>query len=152
MTFNFKGVKRKLRKFDRGIEYKKDRGNRRAKKSTLIIQQQDVCLFVCLYVPYLLRNGWTDLANLFFVSSVLVTGWFQAEKIPDPSTGSPEIREKPVFIYSAYITLYYRIRMSSISETAKPIVLKFCRNLLLGPRMVLGYKFSRFIHQFVGNP
>ena len=35
--------------------------------------------------------------------------------------------------------------MSSISEKAKPIELKFCRNPLLGPRMVLGYKFSRFI-------
>ena len=34
----------------------------------------------------------------------------------------------------------------NIYETAKPIELKFCRNLLLGPRMVLGYKFSRFIH------
>ena len=35
-----------------------------------------VCLRVCMLVAYLLRNGWTDLAKLFFVSSVLVTRWF----------------------------------------------------------------------------
>ena len=34
------------------------------------------CSRACVLVTYLLRNGWTDLAKLFFVSSVLVTGWF----------------------------------------------------------------------------
>ena len=43
--------------------------------------------------------------------------------------------------------------MSSISETAKPIELKFCRNLLLGPRMVVGYNFpDPSTHRFAGNP
>ena len=46
------------------------------------------CLCVCVFAAYLLRNGWTDLAKLFFVSSVLVTGRFLAKKIPDPGSGS----------------------------------------------------------------
>ena len=33
-------------------------------------------MFVCMLAAYLLQNGWTDLAKLFFVSSVLVTRWF----------------------------------------------------------------------------
>ena len=36
-----------------------------------------------------------------------------------------------------------------ISETAKTIELKFCENLLLGPKMVLGYNFFQ-IHPPVG--
>ena len=42
------------------------------------------CLRVCLLVAYLLRNGWTDLAKLFFVSSVLGQGMILGKKIPDP--------------------------------------------------------------------
>ena len=51
----------------------------------LYIQHQDlslyVSLYVCMFETYLLRNGWTDLKNSFFVSSVLVMGRFQAKKI-----------------------------------------------------------------------
>ena len=45
---------------------------------------------------------------------------------------------KTGFYSSLYITLYYRNRMSSICETAKPIEMKFCGKLPLGPGMVLG--------------
>ena len=33
------------------------------------------CLRACMLAAYLLQNGWTDLAKLFFVSSVLVARW-----------------------------------------------------------------------------
>ena len=36
-------------------------------------------IYVCLFETYLLRNGWTDLKNSFFVSSVLIRERFQAE-------------------------------------------------------------------------
>ena len=42
--------------------------------------------------------------------------------------------------------------MSSISDTAKPIEMKFCGKLLLDPKIVLCYKFSRSVHGFAGNP
>ena len=45
-------------------------------ESLLYSNTMFVCLLACLLVAYLLRNGWTDLAKLFFVSFVLVTGWF----------------------------------------------------------------------------
>ena len=45
------------------------------------------CMYVCVLVAYLLRNSWTNLAKLFFVSPVLVGGWFQAKKILDPDSG-----------------------------------------------------------------
>ena len=51
------------------------------------------CLRVCLLAAYLLRNGWTDLAKLFFVSSVLVTGWFQAKKFRIRDLVFPMIRK-----------------------------------------------------------
>ena len=35
-----------------------------------------VCIYVCMFETYLLRNGWTNLKNSFFVSSVLVRGRF----------------------------------------------------------------------------
>ena len=46
-----------------------------------------ICLCVCMFAAYLLRNGWTDLAEIFFVSSVLGQLRFQAKKIPDPGSG-----------------------------------------------------------------
>ena len=42
-----------------------------------------LCMYVCMFETYLLRNGWTDLKNSFFVSSVLVRGRFQAKEILD---------------------------------------------------------------------
>ena len=41
------------------------------------------------------------------------------------------------FYSSLYITLYYRNRISSICKTAKPIEMKFCGKIPLGPGMVL---------------
>ena len=35
-------------------------------------------------------------SKLFFVSSVLVTVWFQAKQIPDPGSGFSENSEKPI--------------------------------------------------------
>ena len=35
------------------------------------------CMHVCLLVAYLLQKVWTDLANLFFVSSILVMYGFK---------------------------------------------------------------------------
>ena len=72
----------------------------------------------CLFVLYLLRNGWTDLAKLFFVSSVLVTRWFQAQKIPDPVSGFSGNPEKPSF-----------------QGNIEPIWLKFSGNTHLDPNM-----------------
>ena len=69
-------------------------------------QEKVVCLsslfysnkmFVCVFVTYLLRNGWTDLAKLFFVISVLVTVWFYAKQIPDLGSGFSGNPEKPGF-------------------------------------------------------
>ena len=37
-----------------------------------------------MFAAYLLQSGWTDLTKLFFVSSVLVRGWFLAKKFFDP--------------------------------------------------------------------
>ena len=37
-------------------------------------------MYLGMFETYLLRNGWTDLKNSFFVSSVLVRGRFQAKK------------------------------------------------------------------------
>ena len=48
--------------------------------------------------------------------------------------------------------IYYRNRLSYICKTATPIELKFCGDLPVGPGMVLGYKFSRYIHRFIGFP
>ena len=44
---------------------------------------------------------------------------------------------KTDFYSSIYLTLYYRKKMSSIYEMAKPIKLKFCKELPLGPGTVL---------------
>ena len=43
-------------------------------------------MFACMYVTYLLQNGWTDLAKIN-VSSALVTDMFMAKKFPDPGFG-----------------------------------------------------------------
>ena len=40
-----------------------------------------LCMYLCMFETYLLLNGWTDLKNSFFVSSVLVRGMSKAKKI-----------------------------------------------------------------------
>ena len=39
-----------------------------------------VRMHICMFAASFLQNGWTDLVNSFFVSSILVTGWFKAKK------------------------------------------------------------------------
>ena len=69
-----------------------------------------LCMYVCMFETYLLRNGWTDLKNSFFVSSVLVRGRFQAEKNMDFGSNFPRKQEKLKFY-----TLNSRIFLQSIS-------------------------------------
>ena len=69
-----------------------------------------LCMYVCMFETYLLRNGWTDLKNSFFVSSVLVRGRFQAEKNMDFGSNFPKKQEKLQFY-----TLNSRIFLQSIS-------------------------------------
>ena len=39
-----------------------------------------VCLLACLLVPYLLRNGWTDLAKLFLLAPSWSRDGFRPKK------------------------------------------------------------------------
>ena len=87
----------------------------------LYIQQQDVCLVVA----YLLRNGWTDLAELFLVSYILVRGWFLAQNFrygiqfyPEP--GSKIIWAKNHPLTKTELTKKYQPNRSSRSGGDRP--------------------------------
>ena len=98
-----------------------------------------VCMCVCMYVcnlspPKRLDRLSTSVPHYLRLGQGKVLGQKNSGSI-HRFAGNPG---KTGFYSSLYITLYYRNRMSSICETAKPIDLKFCGKLLLGPGMVLG--------------
>ena len=67
----------------------------------LTLKQQDLCPCVCVCVCVRLNNSGTAgpiWLNFFFVSSVLVTGWFQAKKNPDQGSGFSGNPEKNRFL------------------------------------------------------
>ena len=55
------------------------------------------CLCVSMCACNLLRNGQTNLAKLFFVSSILVRGWFLAKKFRIQDPVFPKIRKNQDF-------------------------------------------------------
>ena len=60
-----------------------------------------------MLVSYLLRNGWTDLAIFFFVSSVLVRGWFLTQKILYSGSGFPGNPENPRYSKRSWALVHY---------------------------------------------
>ena len=54
-------------------------------------------MFACVFVLYLLRNGWTDLANLLLLAPSWSRDGFQPNKFRILDRDFLEIRKNPVF-------------------------------------------------------
>ena len=55
------------------------------------------CLRVCLFVAYLLRNGWTDFAKLFLLAPSWSRDGFRPKKFRIRDPVFPKIRKKTDF-------------------------------------------------------
>ena len=67
---------------------------------------------MCVLVTYLLRNGWTDLANFFFVSSGLARARFSYKMQSSFLTLTIKVHSK----YIEYIVLLHVInRLSAVT-------------------------------------
>ena len=54
-------------------------------------------MFACMYVTYLLRNGWTDLANIFLLAPSWSRDGFRPKKFRIRDPDFPEIWKNPDF-------------------------------------------------------
>ena len=65
-------------------------------------------MFACLFVAYLLLNGWTIWLNFYLLAPSWSRDGFRPKKISDPGSGFSENPEKSIFpqfllIYSKYL-------------------------------------------------